>query len=206
MLTTKGLIDWDSVISKLINVDGSTRHINQTIDETKTNVKSYSKLINSGLTPQQFSRTPFFNMVKDWADSGYNFENITFENYYPDLDRYSSEFHFSKSIVESFQSSINLDVQECWISKVNAFTSVPFHKDEYDQEDVWINKQNKKLVRYMVFIDKPIDNQIFIVGNTYYENIEQHTVVKWNSTKETHALVNCSNKPNFLFHFLGFEK
>lgn len=206
MLTTKGLIDWDAIVSKLITANGSIRHIDQTIDETKTSAKAYSELIKNSLVPEQFARSPFFHMVKDWAEARYNFKNITFENYYPNLERYWPEFHFSKSIVESFQRYINLEVEECWISKVNPFTSVPFHKDEYDQEDTWVNKQNKKLSRYMVFIDKPHKNQLLIVGNTYYENTTQHTVIKWNSTKETHALINCSRIPHFLFHYLGFER
>jgi hypothetical protein len=205
MLTTEGSIDWDSLILNLTISQGAIRHIDQTIDEKKTNIKSYHELIKKGFVPEQFSRTPFFNMVKNWRECGYNFKNINFKNYYPNLDQYVSS-HFSKSIVETFQNIVNMTVQECWVSKVDPFTSVPFHIDEYDGEEMWINKQNKKLVRYTVFIDKPINNQIFIVGDIYYENIEQHTIIKWQSTKETHALINCSNKPNFLFHFLGFEK
>jgi hypothetical protein len=205
MLTTKELIDWDKVISNLINSQGSMRHIDQTIDQNKTDIKSYHELIKKGFAPEQFSRTPFFNMVKNWNDSGYNFKNINFKNYYPTLEQYAPDSHFSKSIVETFQNIVNIPVQECWISKVDPFTSVPFHIDEYDGENTWVNKQNKKLVRYIAFIDKPISNQIFIVGDVYYENIDQHTIVKWKSTRETHALINCSDKPNFLFHFLGFE-
>jgi hypothetical protein len=81
---------------------------------------------------------------------------------------------------------------------------VPFHRDEYDQEFNGTVK-NRELVRFMVFIDKPIENQIFMIDDFHFENIEQHTIMKWDSDKSLHALVNCSPRINFLFHFLGYK-
>ena len=55
-----------------------------------------------------------------------------------------------------------------------------------------------------MFIDDPIPDQIFIVGDQQFENIPKHQIAKWPSIKESHSLQNNSDKPNFLFHFLGF--
>lgn len=198
MLTTNGVIDWDSVIKDILENPGSLRHIDQTIDNSKTNLQTYNDLIRENKLPYEYARTPFVIMVKDWYQAGYNFKNITFQNYYPGE-------HFSVDIVEKFENIIGLSAQECWISRVSPFSSVPFHSDEYDKEITWVSKENKKLSRYMVFIDKPVEKQIFVVGNAYYENVSQHTVIKWNSTKDIHALINCSNRDNLLFHFLGFK-
>ncbi len=206
MLTTSGIIDWNQLISMLLRIPGSTRHIDQTIDPNKTHYRSYHDLINRGYLPHMFARPAFVDMVKNWYSSNYNFKNITFENYYPALDQYLPNSHFSEFVVNKFESIIGLSVQECWISRVDPFTSVPIHRDEYDKEWVWINEENKKLYRYTVFIDRPIKKQIFIIGDNHYENIDQHTIVKWSNFKDYHALVNCSDSPNFLFHFLGFEK
>ena len=205
MLTTNGLINWESIISNLATVHGSIRHIDQTIDPTKTNLQTYQEIINKGLLPFEFSRTPFVEMVKNYFDQGLDFTKITFQNFYPDIEQYNSENHFSKSIVDKFENLIGCSVQECWISKVDAYSTIPFHKDEFDQEKTWIELEKKNLVRYMVFIDNPIKDQIFIVGDNRYENVPKHTVVKWPTTKELHSLINNSNRPNYIFHFLGYH-
>ncbi len=204
MHSTSGIIDWDSLIVDLKSKTGSVRHVDQTIDTDKTNLKTYKEIVDAGLIPYEFARLPFVEMVKNYYDNNLDFTTIGFENYYPDLDQYQPDVHFSKNIVEKFENLINIKVQECWISKVDAHSIVPFHKDEFDKEHIWITVENKTLFRYTVFIDDPIQDQIFIVGNQQFENVSKHRIVKWPSIKELHSLKNNSNKPNFLFHFLGF--
>jgi len=204
MITTLGLIDWSEIISNLKTKNGSLRHVDQTIDNNKTNLKTYSEIINLGLVPWEFSREPFKEMVKNYYQNNLDFSKIQFQNYYPDLQQYP-EKHFTKNIVEIFENIVGQQVQECWISKVDADCTVPFHKDEFDKEQEWISKENKNLSRYMVFIDVPIKDQTFYVGSETYEMIPTHTIVKWPTTKESHSLVNRSNQPNFIFHFLGYS-
>jgi hypothetical protein len=206
MITTEGIIDWDDVLKSFYDIPGSLRFINDTIDPSKTQYKSYEEIIKNGGLAHKFARPAFVNMVKRWSEAGYNLDNIAFQNYYPDLDRYKPEVHFSKDVVEKFEQLIGYTVQECWISRVDAFSSVPFHSDEFDQEITWTTKENKSFDRFMVFIDKPISNQLFLVDDKRYENTKQHTVIQWNTTKSLHALINCSSEPNFLFHFLGTKK
>lgn len=204
MLTTEGIIDWDAVILDLKNISGSIRHVDQTIDNKKTNLKTYKEIIDLGLIPYEFSRLPFVEMVKNYYDNNLDFTSIGFENYYPDLDQYLSDSHFSKTIVEKIEILLNLKVQECWISCVAPNCTIPLHKDEFDDEFKWVTLENKTLFRYTVFIDDPIPDQIFIVGDQQFENILKHQIIKWPSVKELHSLQNNSNEPNFLFHFLGF--
>jgi hypothetical protein len=195
MLSTNGLINWDSIIEEILVKQGSIRHIDQTIDDNKTNLRTYNDLIKEKKIPYEYSRKPFINMVKGFYQAKYDFKKITFQNYYP-------RDHFSNIIIKDFEKIVNVSVQESWISKVDPYQSVPFHSDEYDKEIEW---NQKKLVRYMAFITEPIKKQVFVVGDTYYENVEKHTIVKWSTPKDTHALINCSDRPNFLFHFLGYE-
>jgi len=204
MLTTKGIVDWDSVISDLKNISGSIRHVDQTIDHKKTNLKTYKEIVDAGLIPYEFARLPFVEMVKNYYDNNLDFTTIGFENYYPDLNQYLPDSHFSKTIVEKIEILLNLKVQECWISCVAPNCTIPFHKDEFDNELRWITVENKTLFRYTVFIDNPISDQIFIVGDQQFENIPKHQIIKWPSIKESHSLQNKSDKSNFLFHFLGF--
>jgi hypothetical protein len=195
MLSTNGLINWDFIIEEILVKQGSIRHIDQTIDDNKTNVRTYDDLIKEKKIPYEYARKPFINMVKGFYEAKYNFKNITFQNYYP-------KDHFSDRIIKDFEKIVNISVQESWISKVDPYQSVPFHSDEYDKEIEW---NQKKLVRYVAFITEPIKKQVFVVGDNYYENIEKHTIIKWSTPKDIHALINCSNQPNFLFHFLGYE-
>jgi len=204
MITTDGIINWDDIIQSLDSKTGSIRHVDQTIDTEKTELRTYQEIIDKGLLPFEFSRTPFAEMVKNYFDQGLDFTKITFQNFYPNLEQYNSENHFSKSIVDKFESLVGHSVQECWISRVDAYSTIPFHKDEFDQEKTWIELEKKNLVRYMVFIDDPVQDQIFIVGDNKYENVSKHTVVKWPTTKELHSLINNSNRPNYIFHFLGY--
>jgi hypothetical protein len=204
--TTNGIVDWDCLIKSLYDIPGSARFINDTIDSSKTDIRSYQEIKNSGLDPHEYARPAFKNMVKNWVDSGYNFNEIMFENYYPDLPQYQyDETHFSKKIIKDFEKLIGYTVYETWISRVDRFSLVPFHRDEYDKEQTWLEKEKKTLERFMVFIDKPIKKQIFLVDNYHFENIDQHTIIKWPTDKSVHTLINCSDEPNFLFHFLGYK-
>ena len=204
MLTTEGIIDWNAVISDLKNIAGSIRHVDQTIDHKKTNLKTYKEIVDAGLIPYEFARLPFVEMVKNYYDNNLDFTTIGFENYYPDLDQYLTDSHFSKTIVEKIETLLNLKVQECWISCVAPNCTIPFHKDEFDNELIWVEKEKKSLVRYVIFIDESVHGQTFIIGNTHYKNVSPHTIIKWDTTKEEHSLINSSDRPNFLFHFLGY--
>jgi hypothetical protein len=204
MLTTEEIIDWNALILDLKNISGMTRHVDQTIDDKKTSHTRYKDIIDQGLIPYEYARLPFVEMIKNYYDQQIDFSTITFQNYYPDLDQYLPNCHFSKTIVEKIETLLNLKVQECWISCVAPNCTIPFHKDEFDNELTWIEKEKKSLVRYVIFIDEPINGQTFIVGNVRYENIKTHTIIKWDTTKEKHSLINNSKKPNFLFHFLGY--
>lgn len=206
MITTEEIVDWNAIISDLKNSSGLTRHVDQTIDNKKTNYTRYQDIIDQGLIPYEYARLPFVEMIKNYQDQNVDFSSITFQNYYPELDQYLPNSHFSKTIVEKIEILLNLKVQECWISRVAPKCTIPFHKDEFDNEIEWIKKERKTLVRYVIFIDDPIDDQTFIIGNTQYKNIKAHTIVRWNTTKEKHSLINNSSKPNFLFHFLGYAQ
>lgn len=204
-VSTKGIIDWDSVIKQISNVTGSVRSPNDTIDSNKTDFKTYNEIIAAGRNPHDYVRPAFVEMIRNLIESGYDLDTVVFENYYPDLKQYSPNTHFSKEAVEDFQNLVGYEIRDCWISKVYPYSIVPFHKDEYDQEYNEIDSK-KDLVRFMVYIDKPIKNQIFIIDDCFLEDIDQHTVIKWNSDKSTHAFINCSPYDNFLFHFLGYKR
>lgn len=204
-ISTKDIIDWDSIIKQISKVTGSVRTPNDTIDDEKTDLKSYNEIIKKGGIPHEFARPAFVGMIKSMIESGCDLDSIEFQNYYPDFDRYAPETHFSKKAVEDFQELIgNYELRDCWISKVYPYTVVPFHRDEYDEE-YQESGIKKDLVRFMVFIDRSIPNQIFVIDDSYYENIEQHTIMKWSSDKSLHAVVNCSSEINYLFHFLGYK-
>lgn len=204
-ISTEGLINWDDVINHISGFNGSVRTPNHTIDDEKTDIQSYNEIIKSGEVPHEFARPAFSEMIRNMIESGHDIDCIEFQNYYPDFDRYAPDAHFSKKVVKEFQDLVGgYELRDCWISKVYPYTVVPFHRDEYDEE-YQESGPKKHLVRFMVFIDKPIPNQIFVIDDSYFENVDQHTVIKWTSDKSLHSLINCSPRANFLFHFLGYK-
>ena len=198
-LTTKNIIDWNILLEKFQNDPGDLNHANDSIDANKTSCNSYVELSKKHSEPWLFARDSFIEIIKGWFLAGYDLDNMFFYNYYP-------EVHFPKSILETFENITNCDAKECWISRVPPFIMVPYHRDEFDGEAEWTENTNKKIVRYTCFIDIPIEKQILIVGDDYYELIEQHRIIKWNDAKSVHGLVNLSSQSNFLFHIAGIDR
>jgi len=194
---TKDIINWDLIISSLVNQESTPVTLDQVIDPDKTDAKTVDEVYQKLETMRQVSRDPFVSVCGPWEDASYNLENIYFENYFPIKNSY-------QDTVEKFANLVNLEPLEVWISKVLPHKSVPFHTDEHDEYEDW-SKKGFIIHRFSVFITDPIDYQLFIVGNQYWYNQPKNTTIKWNNNKDLHALVNCSTKSNYLFHFIGRE-
>lgn len=193
---TKDIIDWDKLVIRLKTEEPSPVSLDQVIDPSKTDAKSVREVYKNQLSMRQASRSPFVEVCGPWEDANYNLENIYFENYFPIKNSY-------QDIVNRFAEFVNLEPLEVWISRVLPHKSVPFHTDENDSYEDWMQDGTRKFHRYSVFITDPIDYQLFIVGNDYWFNQPKHTTIKWKSDKELHALINCSRCENLLFHFVG---
>ncbi len=181
-ITTKNIIDWDSIIRSIVPQSGDPISMDLVLDKS-TMKNTNSKLLES-----------YKEISKTWKDAGYDLKNIKWFDYYPTE-------HFSKEVETVFENLINATARRVWISEIMPGRNAPYHWDVDDHEDQWLLEG--PLIRYTCFIQKPSFGHIFVLEDTNYYNIEQHTVIKWEDYRAYHAGTNCGYEPYYLFHFLG---
>ncbi len=186
--SSERIIDWDKVLLEIKGIKGRTTVIEDSLDEFyNPRIIDFDQHNFEPLPPSTY-----------WVEPGYNFKNI----YFGALE---AGEHFSKDVETKFGEHFRVIPLYSWISIVYPGYSVPVHVDEEPNEKMW-KEQGLNLVRYSTFMQDPIEHQIFIIGDDYYFNTPKHTVVKWYDLSLFHAAVNCSQRLNYLYHFIGFKE
>jgi hypothetical protein len=168
-------IDWDTVIETLVQPG---------VDVT------------TNLTSRKDDTSGYSEIYSNWKNANFNMTAIKWTNYYPGV-------HFDSKITDSLAKHLNVNVHRSWISKINPGYFAPRHWDVDDNESEYLKKGTP--VRYSCFIEKPAHGHIFIVGDNYYFNQPQGTLVKWDNYKEWHSGINAGMTPKYMFHLLGYQ-
>lgn len=168
--------DWDSIIDQLVDQEGSA----VTTDPSRWNLD-----------------TPGYNEIfKSWKEANFNSAAIKWINYYPDT-------HFSNDVVQVVADTFGLTgVHRSWISRIDPGYMAPWHWDVDDNEEEYL--KCGPILRYTVIIKPFANGHVFILGNDYYYNLPQHSIIKWDNHREWHSGINAGMEPNWMFHILGY--
>lgn len=185
--STKGLIDWDSVIKTCRDCDtGDYNSVKTVVDRSEGSWKDDPELLGS-----------YREVIELWDKAGYDLSQIEWYDYYPGT-------HVDIEIERKFAELINVTPRRTFISELYPGRCVPYHWDVEDNEKQWLAEGS--LVRYVCFMDKPQFGHTFILEDEMFYNIEQHRVYQWDHYKNWHAGANCGSEPYYLFHMLGTPK
>lgn len=182
LLTTKNLIDWDVLLSKIVHQSGDLVSMSAVLEKSNEAYRN-PELLKS-----------YHSIAQTWISAGYDLKNVKWHDYYPGE-------HFDKSIETTFEKLTNSKARRVWISEIMPGMTAPYHWDVEDYESIWLAEGD--LVRYTCFIEKPTDGHIFVLDDQHFYNAPQHSIVKWKNYKQYHAGANCGFTPFYLFHFLG---
>ena len=168
-------IDWNTVIDTLINPG-----VDITVDPAKWQLD-----------------TPGYNEIHVmWKSANFNMSAIKWINYYPGK-------HFDSTITDAVDKHVNVNIHRSWISRIDPGFFAPWHWDVDDNETEYLTKGTP--VRYSCFIEKPAHGHIFIIGDDYYYNQPQGTLVKWDNYQAWHSGINAGMTPKYMFHLLGYQ-
>ena len=181
--TTKNIIDWMSVLEKIIPRTGDHNTVTSVVDRSEAEASSDQELLGY-----------YRQVIGVWQEAGYDLEKIQWWDYYPGE-------HFDIEIQNKFADLVNADPLRVFVSEVMPGACVPYHWDVEDKEREWLDKG--ELVRYVCFIDKPKFGHVFILEDQCFYNVDQHEIYQWDWYRSHHAGTNCGSEPYYLFHFLG---
>ena len=178
--STVGLINWNSIIEKIVPRSGDYNSPSTVTDRVKddpnVNLGYYKEIMNT------------------WQQSNYDFKNIEWWDYYPGE-------HFDISIQNIFADIVKAIPRRVFISEIMPGQSVPYHWDVEDNEEEWLKEG--ELVRYVCFIDNPKFAHVFILEDHCFYNVTQGEIYQWNHYRNYHAGTNAGEGAYYLFHFLG---
>lgn len=180
--TTGNKINWDSILSNLGS--GHKRDVkaiwdNQTSLQGSPMYKAYLDIANK------------------WIAAGYRIEDIFWYDYYPEED-------YDTEIDETFRSIVGADFLRSWISRIDPGRNAPIHWDVDDNAPKW--QEQGKIVRYTCWIDKPRWGSAFIIEDDMFYDIEQGTIVQWDSWDSYHAGTVAGKDPQYLYHYVGLKE
>jgi hypothetical protein len=167
-------INWDNVIETL-----SQPGIEISTDPTKWNLDNLE----------------YKDIYDRWQAANFNVSAIKWTNYYPGR-------HFDDLIIKKMSHYLNVNVHRAWISRIDPGFFAPWHWDVDDKEYEYLKKGT--VIRYSIFIGGPAHGHIFIIGEDYYFNQPQGTVVKWRNYKEWHSGINAGMSPKYMLHILAY--
>lgn len=130
-------------------------------------------------------------MLDQWKSNNFNTDSVKWTNYYT-YDNIESK------IAEEF----SITPLRSWISCVEPGYMTGYHYDIDDHEQEYL--KHGVLKRYSIFISKPDVGHVFILGNEYFYNKPQGTVLKWSNYREWHNGINGSLSNKYMFHILGY--
>lgn len=141
------------------------------------------------------SNPNYSQILNIWETANFNLKSIKWTNFYPGI-------HFSNDIVEEQANRLGINrVHRSWISKIDPGFMAPWHWDVDDNESEYL--KYGPIVRYTIIIEQMVSGQILIIGDQYYFNQSEDTVIKWSNYREWHSGINAGMAPSFMFHILG---
>jgi hypothetical protein len=135
---------------------------------------------------------PEYKEILDlWKSKNFNTDSVKWTNYYNTTD-----------VALELATELNITPLRSWISCVEPGYMTGYHYDIDDNEAEYLT--HGLLKRYSVFISKPTVGQLFILGNDYYFNKDQGTILKWGNYREWHNGINGSLENKYMFHIIGY--
>lgn len=131
-----------------------------------------------------------------WKDSNFNENSIKWINYYPTK-------HYDKNIIDDLANHLKVETIRSWISRIDPGYFAPWHWDIDDKETEYLSKGN--LIRFSCFIERPSMGHVFILGDQYYFNVPQGTLIKWSNYKDWHCGINGGLTSKFMLHLLAYS-
>jgi hypothetical protein len=168
---------WNSIIENLKNQQGST----VTTDPSRWNLDN----------------TGYHDIYQMWSNANFNSNSIKWINYYPGTN-------FSDTVIEELRKELNLKkIHRSWISCIEPGYMAPWHWDVDDNEEKYLSYGS--ITRFTIIIRNMVCGQILIVGENYYYNQKENTIIKWDNYKEWHSGINAGMEPSYMLHILGLE-
>lgn len=130
-------------------------------------------------------------MLELWKSHDFNTNSVKWINYYD-----------CKDIEIEIAKKVNVTPLRSWISCVEPGYMTGYHYDIDDNETEYLKLG--KLKRYTVFISQPKLGHIFILGEKYYYQQPQGTMLEWNTHREWHNGINGGFTNKYMFHLLGY--
>ena len=171
------MIDWTSIVDKVLSIDGEHVSLNHPENIPTTN-------------------THFTQIVNQLRAGNYDFNSVNWIDYYPGI-------HFDNSCVEAFSKLVGYKLCRAWISRVDPGKTAPWHWDVDDREEEFTALGNLK--RWTCFITPPKVGHSLIIGERGFYNQPLGTIYEWPTHREWHCASNCGLEPQVLFHFLGYQ-
>jgi hypothetical protein len=135
---------------------------------------------------------PEYQQILDlWKSKNFNTDSVKWTNYY---DTKYLEFEIAQQV--------SITPLRSWISCVEPGHMTGHHYDIDDREQEYLTYGLLK--RYTVFISNPSIGHIFILGNDYYYNKPQGTILKWSNYREWHNGINGGLANKYMFHIIGY--
>lgn len=135
---------------------------------------------------------PEYQQILDlWKSKNFNTDSIKWINFYNTED-----------IESKIASELKITPLRSWISCVEPGFMTGYHYDIDDNEEEYL--KHGLLKRYSIFISKPAIGHLFILGNEYFYNKPQGTIVKWSNYKEWHTGINGGLENKYMFHIIGY--
>jgi len=130
-------------------------------------------------------------MLELWQRSNFNTDSVKWTNYYD-----------TKDLEVEIAQQVSITPLRSWISCVEPGYMTGYHYDIDDSEQEYLT--HGLLKRYTVFISNPSIGHIFILGNDYYYNKPQGTILKWSNYREWHNGINGGLANKYMFHIIGY--
>ena len=145
---------------------------------------------------EEESRIGMRAVFDTWKKANFNLLAIKWTNFYVGSN-------YDSKLVDQMANYLNLSgVHRSWISSVDPGYMAPWHYDYDDNEHHYLEKGTPR--RFTFFITKPSMGHIFILGEDYYFNNPQGTVITWDNYKEWHGGINAGLVPKYQFHLIGY--
>ena len=135
---------------------------------------------------------PEYQKILDlWKSKKFNTASVKWTNYYT-----------TKDIETEIAKNLNITPLRSWISCVEPGYMTGYHYDVDDNEQEYL--KHGILKRYTIFASQPSLGHVFILGNDYFYNKPQGTILKWGNHQEWHNGINGGLSNKYMFHLLGY--
>lgn len=133
----------------------------------------------------------YSKMLELWKNNNFNTNSVKWTNYY----NYGN-------IESEIANGLGITPLRSWISCIEPGYMTGYHYDIDDNEQEYL--KHGAIKRYSIFISEPKVGHLFILGNEYYFNRPQGSVLKWSNYREWHNGINGGLSNKYMFHILGY--